>query len=54
MIKKDIYLEEVEMRFQIYNGLLLNLPFDDAKNAAILLPVFTEYAQGRLEQGATP
>jgi phosphoenolpyruvate carboxylase len=54
MIAKDIYLEEVEMRFQIYNGLLLNLPFEDAKNAAILLPVFTEYAQGRLEQGATP
>jgi phosphoenolpyruvate carboxylase len=48
------FTELVGMKFQIYNGLFLNLPFPDVKSSGILLPVFTSFCQSGLEQGRSP
>lgn len=54
MQKLTAFDESVDMRFQIYNGLLLNLPFKDIQNASVLLPVFTNYCREQLEAGYSP
>lgn len=46
--------EYVGMKFQIYNGLFLNLPFPDVKSSGILLPVFTTFVHRGLEEGRSP
>jgi phosphoenolpyruvate carboxylase len=49
------FTEQVAMKFQIYNGLFLNLPFPDVKSSGILLPVFTSFCQtGLEEEGRSP
>ncbi len=46
--------QQVGMKFQIYNGLFLNLPFPDVKSSGILLPVFSEFCRNGLEAGGSP
>lgn len=48
------FQEHVDMKFQLYNGLFLNLPFEDVRTSGLLLPVFTQYAKQELEKGAAP
>lgn len=48
------FQEHVGMKYQIYNGLFLNLPFPDVQSSGILLPVFTSYCHDALEEGRSP
>jgi phosphoenolpyruvate carboxylase len=48
------FQEHVSMKFQIYNGLFLNLPFSDVKSSGILLPVFAEHCKKLLEDHGDP
>ncbi|MFO7781730.1 MAG: phosphoenolpyruvate carboxylase, partial [Spirochaetia bacterium] len=50
----DAFYERVALKFQIYNGLFLNLPFEQVKPAAIMLPVFADFCKERLETGEHP
>lgn len=50
----DAFYERVALKFQIYNGLFLNLPFEHVKPAAIVLPMFGDFCKERLETGAHP
>ncbi|MFW6223651.1 MAG: phosphoenolpyruvate carboxylase [Spirochaetota bacterium] len=50
----DAFYEQVALKFQIYNGLFLNLPFEQVKPAAIMLPMFADFCRERLEAGEHP
>ena len=50
----DAFYERVALKYQIYNGLFLDLPFERVKPAAIMLPMFTDFCKERLEAGAHP
>lgn len=52
--RHEAYWEAVDLKYQIYNGLFLSLPFYQLRRAGILLPVFAERAASLLEQGASP
>ncbi len=54
MNKLSAFQEHVGMKFQIYNGLFLNLPFSDVQSSGILLPVFTTFCLDGLEEGRSP
>ncbi len=45
---------EIALKYQLYDGLFLSLPFEDVRNAGILLPVFTSYCREHLERGDDP
>ncbi len=42
------------MKYQLYNGLFLTLPFEGLTDAGILLPMFNNYAREQLERGRSP
>ncbi len=46
--------EHVSTRFQLYNGLFLQLPFAQVRSAAILLPLFADFVREGLESGEEP
>lgn len=48
------FWEEVDLKYQIYNALFLNLPFRHVRSSGILLPVFAERARARLAAGVSP
>jgi phosphoenolpyruvate carboxylase len=50
----DAFQEHVALKYQIYNGLFLSLPFEDVRQAGIMLPLFAEYCREQLEMGAHP
>mgnify|MGYP006287568445 CR=1 FL=1 len=50
----DAFQEHVALKYQIYNGLFLSLPFEEVRQSGIMLPLFAEYAKERLEEGAHP
>jgi phosphoenolpyruvate carboxylase len=54
MTNYDAFYERVALKYQIYNGLFLNLPFEQVRPAAIMLPVFAEFCTERLERGEHP
>ncbi|MFW5812141.1 MAG: phosphoenolpyruvate carboxylase, partial [Alkalispirochaetaceae bacterium] len=50
----DAFQEHVALKYQIYNGLFLSLPFEEVRQVGIMLPLFTEFCRGELEKGAHP
>lgn len=42
------------MKYLLYNGLFLNLPFEDVRTAGVLLPLFIPYCKRELEKGRDP
>jgi len=50
----DAFNSHVALKYQIYNGLFLSLPFKDVRQPGILLPVFASYCREQLETGGSP
>jgi phosphoenolpyruvate carboxylase len=50
----DAFQEHVALKYQIYNGLFLSLPFEDVRQAGIMLPLFSEFCRTELDKGAHP
>ncbi len=46
--------EHVAMKYQLYNGLFLTLPFEGLSDAGIMLPIFNSYAREHLQRGRSP
>jgi hypothetical protein len=46
--------EHVELKYQIYNGLFLDLPFEHVRSRGVMLPIFAAYCKERLEAGEDP
>lgn len=52
---QDTYENEITLKYQIYNGLFLNLPFSDTTQAGARLPIFTKMCKEMLDNGiSTP
>lgn len=51
---ESAYRREVSLRFQTFNGLLLELPFAGVRDHGILLPVFARRCREGLEAGQRP
>ncbi len=54
MKRLDTFEEQVGLKYQIYNGLFLDLPYHQVRQSGIMLPVFTAYCRERLEVGDAP
>lgn len=54
MAGHPVFWEEVDLKYQLFDGLFLNLPFEDVRRAGILLPVFTDHVRQRLAAGDDP
>lgn len=50
----DAFQEHVALKYQIYNGLFLSLPFEEVRQAGIMLPLFSEFCRSELEKGSHP
>ncbi len=48
------FTTEVSRKYQLYNGLFLGLPFENVRNAGIMLPVFAAYCTEQLAEGRRP
>ncbi len=48
------FRKEVTLRFQTYNGLFLELPFEQVKEDGILLPLFARRCADALAEGRSP
>jgi phosphoenolpyruvate carboxylase len=48
------FKELVTMKYQLYNGLFLTLPFEHLSNTGVQLPVLTSTCREFLEKGRTP
>ena len=51
MAHHDRYWEEVALKYQLYNGMFLSLPFENVRRAGILLPLVHERARRLLPEG---
>jgi len=51
---ESVFREEVDLKYQVFNGLFLSLPFPEARRAGILLPVFAGMIPAALEAGRSP
>lgn len=45
---------EVLQKYQIYNGIFMNLPFDSLSKTVALLPLFYEMCKQGFEKGDNP
>jgi len=54
MQRLGTFEEHVGLKYQIYNGLFLDLPYHRVRQSGIMLPVFTAYCRERLEAGEAP
>ena len=54
MQRLDTFEEHVGLKYHIYNGLFLDLPYHKVRQSGIMLPVFTSYCRDRLENGDPP
>ncbi|MFO8063113.1 MAG: phosphoenolpyruvate carboxylase [Spirochaetota bacterium] len=54
MQRLDTFEEHVGLKYQIYNGLFLDLPYHQVRQSGIMLPLFTSYCRERLEEGDAP
>ncbi|MFW5694314.1 MAG: phosphoenolpyruvate carboxylase [Alkalispirochaeta sp.] len=54
MYESKRYRDEVSLKYELYNGLFLGLPFEDVRRTGILLPLFSDRARSRLSQGDSP
>lgn len=52
--KLESYQSEVVLKYQIYNGLFLGLPFADSDQAGARLPIFSKMCEDWLKEGKTP
>lgn len=50
----DAFQEHVALKYQIYNGLFLSLPFEEVRQAGIMLPLFAQYCRDELDEGTHP
>lgn len=50
----DIYHRTVVNKFQIYNSLFLNLPFDQVHQVGVLLPLLNQHCQQGYQQQQSP
>ncbi|HUX12344.1 MAG TPA: phosphoenolpyruvate carboxylase [Spirochaetia bacterium] len=48
------FREQVALKYQLYNGLFLALPFDEVRSAGILLPMFADYCKAELASNRSP
>jgi phosphoenolpyruvate carboxylase len=48
------FQEEVALKYQLYNGLFLTLPFEGMTDIGAQLPLFAAFCKDRLEEGAPP
>src|SRR6056297_3143503 len=48
------FTTEVARKYQLYNGLFLGLPFENVRNAGIMLPVFAAFCNDQLAEGHRP
>ncbi len=48
------FREKVTLKYQLYNGLFLTLPFEEVRAAGILLPVFADYCKTQLSRNRSP
>ena len=54
MGNRNAYWEHVNLKFQVFNGLFLGLPFENLRRAGILLPMFGDFARERLVAKVSP
>lgn len=54
MSQNTPFTTEVARKYQLYNGLFLGLPFENVRNAGIMLPVFAAYCNDQLAEGVRP
>ncbi len=52
--KVDRFNENVLSKYQIYNSILMTLPFDDVVNTGVLLPLFSELCEKGYEKNKNP
>lgn len=50
----NIYYNEVEIKYHLYNSLFLTLPFDIIYKTGTLLPLLTEYCEKMYREGKSP
>ncbi|TVQ27310.1 MAG: phosphoenolpyruvate carboxylase [Spirochaetaceae bacterium] len=46
--------EHVAMKYHVFNGMFLTLPFEGVTDAGIMLPIFSAFVREHLERGRTP
>ena len=46
--------ELVAMKYQLYNGLFLGLPFEDLADTGVQLPLFANACREKLQAGKSP
>ncbi len=52
--KIERFKNEVESKYQIFNGIFMTLPFDQISNTGGLLPLFHELCVSGYEKGKNP
>ncbi|WP_461533532.1 phosphoenolpyruvate carboxylase [Sinomicrobium sp.] len=52
--KIERFNESVLSKYQIYNSILMTLPFDEISNTGVLLPLFSELCQTGYDKGKNP
>lgn len=52
--KEISFNEQIAMKYQVYNGLFLTLPFENLTEVGAELPVFTELCRSELKKGKSP
>ena len=50
----SVFQEKVAIKYQLFNGLFLTLPFEDMDQVGTELPVFSQYVKDRLDQKINP
>ncbi|WP_455383099.1 phosphoenolpyruvate carboxylase [Salinispira pacifica] len=48
------FREQVALKYQLYNGLFLALPFEEVRSAGIMLPMFADYCRAELSRNRSP
>ncbi len=54
MAQPKRYRDEVSLKYELYNGLFLGLPFQELRRTGILLPLFSDRARTQLSRGTSP
>ncbi len=53
-MSKNIYHDEVAIKYHLYNSLFLTLPFDIIYKTGTLLPLLTDYCEKMYQKGESP
>ena len=54
MDRLEAFYEHVSLKFQLYNGLLLHMPFAEVQESGMLLPLFVTACSDGLNRGVSP